>query len=175
MELLTLWLLGMEVTRFAASDEADAVLGSLASAQSGSVSLSPYEGPALQPYGALRRGHLELGVAPGLTLRRDVAAAGDGRTATASVVQWRGELRARWSAEIVLVGLDAALSGGRAALDGEVLSTGPTVLTLSPTLGARAAISDRLGAVGRLRAPVRLSEGTTSASLGGALALEWSL
>ena len=175
MDLLTLWLLGVEVTRFAPSDEADAVLGSLASAQSGSVALSPYEGPALQPYGALRRGRLELGLAPGISVRRDVSISGDGRTAAAAVVQWRGELRARWAGEVGLAGIDASLSGGRALLDGEVLTTGPTVLTLSPTLGARAALSERLGAVGRLRVPVRMSSGSTTASLGGGLALEWQL
>ena len=43
MELLTLWLLGVEVTRFAPSDEADVVIGSLASAQAGSLMLSPYD------------------------------------------------------------------------------------------------------------------------------------
>lgn len=175
MELLTLWLLGMEITRFAPADDADAVLGSLASAQSGSVALSPYEGPALQPYAALRRGHLELGVAPGLSMRQDVAVEGDGSTASAAVLQWRGEVRARWVGELGLAGLDASLSGGRASLDGVVLTTGPTVLTLSPTLGARAALSERLGAVGRVRVPVRMSAGSTTAALGGGLALEWSL
>ena len=44
VELLTLWLFGIEVTRLAPADEADAVLGSLASAQSGSVALSPQHG-----------------------------------------------------------------------------------------------------------------------------------
>ena len=175
VELLTLWLFGIEVTRLAPADEADAVLGSLASAQSGSVALSPYDGPALQPYGALRRGRLELGLAPGVSVRRDVSAAGDGSSAAAAVVQWRGELRARWAGEVGLTGLDASLSGGRATLEGELLTTGPTVLTLAPTLGARAALGEHLGVVGRLRVPVRLSSGSTIASLGGGLALEWQL
>lgn len=175
MELLTLWLLGVEVTRFAPSDEADVVVGSLASAQAGSLMLSPYEGPVLQPYGTLRRGHLELGVAPGLSIRRDTAAAGDGSTATASVAQWRGELRARWAGEVWLAGLDVALSGGRAALDGEVLTQGPSVLTLAPTAGGRAALAEHLDAVGRVRLPVRLSSGSIAATLGGGIALEWSL
>lgn len=175
MELLSLWLLGAEVTRFAPTDDVDAVLGSLSGVQSGSFSLSPYVGPAIQPYLAMRRGGLELGVAPALSMSRAEAADGDGSTATAGVLQWRGELRVRWCGEVALAGLDGAISGGRATLDGEPLAESPRVVTLAPTLGARAPLSDRLGLVGRARLPVSLSAGSTSAGLGGALSLEWAL
>ena len=175
MELLSLWLLGAEVTRFSPSDDVDAVIGSLTGIQSGSFSLSPYVGPAIQPYLSMRRGTLELGIAPALSLSRTEAAAGDGSTATAGVVQWRGELRVRWCGEIALAGIDGAISGGQATLDGELLAESPQVLTLAPTVGARAQLSERLGLVGRARLPVSLSAGSTSAGIGGELSLEWTL
>ncbi len=175
MELMSLWMLGIEVTRFSPSDDVDAVLGSLAGVQSGSFTLSPYVGPAIQPYLALRRGALELGLAPGVSLSRAEASDGDGSTAVAGVLQWRGELRAWWCGEVGLVGLDAAVSGGRATLDGEPLAEGTPALTLAPTLGARAAVAERLSVVGRLRLPVTLSAGDTTAGTGGAVSLEWSL
>jgi hypothetical protein len=175
VELLSLWLLGMEVTRFAPSDDTDAVLGSLSGVQSGSFSLSPYVGPAIQPYLTMRRGGLELGIAPALSVSRTEATDGDGATATAGVVQWRGELRARWCGEFALAGVDGAISGGRATLDGEPLADGPRVVTIAPTFGARASLSEHLGVVGRARLPVLMSAGSTTAGLGGAVSLEWAL
>ncbi len=170
----TLLILGLELTRFAANDDnADALGGSLDALQSGGWTLSPYEGPALQPMIAVRRGALELGLAPALASRSETASSADGREGTVRVVQYRVEGRVRYVHDPWFIGLDGAWSDGSATLDGDPLAQGTGVGQLGPTAGVRAPLAQHLDLSLRARWPVRLQAGVLSHGLGGALALEW--
>lgn len=176
MQIVTWFLLGLEVARFAPADDgADPLAGSLDVVQSGAWSLSPYEGPAFQPYLAWRHGPLELGLAPAAAWRREKASAGDGREAAIKVFQWRAEARARWCFDPGFAGLDAALSDGSATLEGSRVAEGTQVVEVSPTIGARAPLGEHAAVVGRVRWPVRFLGDAVEHGPAGAVALEWHL
>ena len=65
MEPWTAIALGLEIQRFTGRDDtADVLSGSLDALQSGAWTLSPYEGPAIQPYLRLQLNQLGLAIAP---------------------------------------------------------------------------------------------------------------
>ena len=168
------WLLGLELTRFApADDTADALAASLSAIEAGGFSLSPYDGPALQPYAGLAYGALALELAPGAAFHSATATSADGREAAVRTAAARVALRARYSLGAARVGVDAAWASSRATADADLVAAGPTSWELGPTAGLAAPITARLDVIGRVRWPVVWSEGALDHGLSGALALEW--
>ena len=174
MQLATWFLLGLEIARFApADDAADALAGSLDAVQTGAWTLSPYDGPAIQPCLAWRHGPLELGLAPAAAWRSEQTSAGDGRQAALKTFQWRAELRGRWCFDPWFAGLDAALSNGSATLAGTRIAEGTQIVEGGPTLGARAPLGEHAALVGRVRWPFRFVGEAVEHGPAGAVALEW--
>lgn len=174
MDPVSLLLLGLELRRFAPADDAAASLGdSLEVIEAGGLSLSPYDGPAVQPVLGWRSRRLTLSLAPGLAGSRSTATSSDGREATVRTLLWRGEARAWVHAGPALFGLDAGLSGGGARTGGASVATAPTQLELAPTGGVRAALAPTLDLVARARYPVRLAGDQLEHGLSGALLVEW--
>ncbi|MDP6932844.1 MAG: hypothetical protein QGG40_07995 [Myxococcota bacterium] len=178
MSLTGLWL-GLELTRFAVTDDvADSVASSLDVIQAGAWTLSAYQGPALQPYLGGRLGSWELGVAPALAWRTEVATSEDNRSDRVRTLQGRLQARAWWSPEVSgeaswLVGLETAGSHGTAWLDGETLANGTLLWEVAPTAGARGALGKHVFLLGRARLPLQVTDGSVSTHLGGALSVEW--
>lgn len=171
---LTHWLVGIELFRFApADDPADALASSLSAIEAGGWSLSPYTGPALQPYAGLRLGHFTAILAPAAAFRREAATTASGREGTVRTAQARLGLRVQGEIGPAIFGVEGAGSGGRATLDGEELATGTTTLELGPTVGFLAPLGEHLLVGARARWLVVGSEGALSQGLSGALSLEW--
>lgn len=169
-----LWLFGLELTRFApADDAADALASSLTAIEAGGWTLSPYAGPALQPYAGLVLGRLELALAPSAAFRRERASTAEGREAMLRTAAVRVGARAAWRAGPAQVGLEFALSDGLATLDREPLVQGDTTLAIGPTLGFVAPLSDAWHLSARARWPVTVTGQDLSHGLTGALGLEW--
>lgn len=174
MSPLALWLLGLELTRFApADDPADALAASLSAVEAGGWSLAPYAGPALQPLLGVQRGRLSLALAPGLALSGADALGADGRTARLRTWQGRLGLEPHLHFGHGLAGLDLAVAGGGASLDGEPLASAPLTVELAPTAGVRAALSPSLTLDLRARWRVSWGAGALEQGLGGALSLIW--
>lgn len=174
MDPVSLLILGLELRRFAPADDAAASLGdSLEVIEAGGLSLSPYDGPALQPVVGWRSRRLTLALAPGLAGSGSVASSADGREERVRVLQWRGEARAWVHAGPALFGLDGGLSGGSATAAGETVATAPLAVELGPTAGIRAPVGAHFDLVARARWPVRLAEGDVAHGLSGAFLLEW--
>lgn len=166
----TLFLVGLELTRFPTSDVAgDVVADSVAGTAPGVVALGPYDGPAIQPYVSWRGAALEFGVAPGLALR---TASSDGESTT-QTVQWRVEGRSRWNRGPALVGLDVAYGDGSARRGDVIIAEGTPILEVAPTVGVRGELADHFDLVLRARWPVRFVDGAIGLGLAGALGLEW--
>ena len=72
---------------------------SLEAVEAGGWTLSPYRGPLLQPVFGLRMEHVELAVAPALSMGRQDLVGADGRSLTVGWTQWRVEARAAWVAD----------------------------------------------------------------------------
>jgi hypothetical protein len=166
--------LGLELTRFASSDGAvGGLAGSLDAIQSGGWALSPYEGPAIQPYLGWRKNAIEAGLAPAMTWARQDASSADGRTGALQVLQWRLEGRLRYSSSPWFVGVDGGYSDGSARLDGQAVADGTPALDVGPTVGVREALSPHVDVVLRVRWPLRFVDDSVSHGPGGGFALEW--
>lgn len=169
-----LWLFGLELTRFApADDAADALAGSLTAIEAGGWTLSPYEGPAIQPYAGLDLGNFELLLAPSAAFRRERAEAEEGREAMLRTAAFRVGARASWAPGPFRLGMEIALSDGLATLDREPLINGDTTLELGPTLGFVAPLSESWYLGARARWPFELTGQDITQGLTGAVALEW--
>lgn len=174
MALTHLWLVGLELTRFApADDSADALASSLSAIEAQSWTLSPYTGPALQPCAGLRVGHVTAILAPAMAFRRETAVTSSGRAATVRTAQIRAALRVQGEVGPSLFGLEGAWTGGKATLDDEELAVGSTSFEVGPTTGLIAPIGPHLALGARARWLFVGSEGTLSSGLSGALDLEW--
>lgn len=174
MELLFAWLAGLEVTRFApADDQADALSASLSTVEAGGWTLSPYEGPALQPYLGFSRGPWRLDLAPALAFRQATATSAEGREAAVRTLEARAQLRAGHTWGPLELDLEAAWSGGRATVDGTEVGTSGSLWTVGPALGLGGDLGEHLRLVGRARLPVGLSADGFSVATGGSVALEW--
>lgn len=174
MEPLSLFLLGLELRRFAPADDAAASLGdSLEVVEAGGLSLAPYEGPALQPVVGWRSGRVALSLAPGLAVHSSTAWAADGREARVQTVQWRTEARAWLLFDPALAGLDLGVSGGSATSGGATVAQAPLALEVAPTAGVRVDLHPSLDLVLRGRLPVRVADDALDVGLAGALGIEW--
>lgn len=174
MDPASLLFLGLELHRFSGGQTGAVTLGdSLEAIEAGGLSLPAYDGPVLQPVVGWRSRRVALSLAPGLAGSSQVAYSTDGREARVSTFSWKGEARAWVLAGPAVVGLDLGLSGAQASTGGETVATAPLQIELAPTAGVRAALSEHLDLVPRLRVPVRLTEGTSTWGLAGALMLEW--
>jgi len=168
------WILGLELTRFAPSDDqADSLGQSLDVVESGALELSPYAGPALQPYVQWNGGSWRLGLAPAFSMRADQSNGSDGRSQTLRVCQWRMAGQALWSPNSWFVGLESAGSGGRATLAGDVVGAVEPGWEVGPTGGVRGSVADNWDLGGRVRLPLMLDDEGWAMTLGGGLALEW--
>jgi hypothetical protein len=176
MEPLSFLLLfGLEIHRFAPTDDGAEGLGStLEAVEAGGHRLGPYEGPALRPYLALERGPVGFELAPALAGRIQRLESAEGREATLITRRWLLEARARYGNR-VYCGVDAAVSGGRATLAGESVAEAGTSWSLGPMLGLRASISPGLSVVGRARYLWTLADDAQTDGLGGSVGLEWRL
>ena len=173
MDVALLLLLGLEVDRFAGDDDsADALTSSLEALESGGWSLSPYQGPAIQPYVGLRGARWQVQLAPALALRSGDAESSAGRGEPVRTTQGALELSGQWTPNLWFLGLDAGISGGVARLNGATIAQGAPTIELGPTAGMRVPLHDHLDLVGRARWRVLVSGGDLSQGLGGALALE---
>lgn len=173
MDVALLLLLGLEVDRFAgADDSADALTSSLEALEAGGWSLSPYQGPAIQPYVGLRGERWQVQLAPAIAMARADAASSDGRTERLRTTQAALELSAQWTPDLWFLGVDAGVSGGRARLDGATIAEGAPVIELGPTAGMRVPLHPNVDLVGRARWRVQASGGDLSQGLGGAVAIE---
>jgi len=174
MEILFPFALGLEVQRFAGSnDTADALSGSLDALQSGAWTLSPYEGPAIQPYIQLSLGQLGLTIAPAASWRQVPATAADGRDGTLRVSQWMLEGRIHWQEGSGRVGLDGGFSSGQATINGETIAMATQVIHLVPNAGFAVEITEDLTAIGRVLWPIQIfDEGLVHGPSAG-LAIEW--
>lgn len=170
----TVWLLGLELTRFAPSDGANTVVGgSLDVVEAGGFSLAPYAGPALQPYLGMRAGWFQVELAPGAAWRSDTLSGTGGREAQLQVFQWRTELRLRYTQDRWFTGVDAGMSGGRAHIEGTTVAEAAGTTSVGPTFGLRAPLAKTLDLSGRVRWLVAASPGSLQHGPGGAVALEW--
>ena len=175
MRTLSLWMLGLELTHFANNDDdADAVAGSLATVQSGSLQLSPYQGPAIQPYLGRQFGDIDVSIAPAISLRKENATAEDHSSDVVYVRQWRAQGRLWWTPDTTLLGIDVAMATGRAWTDNATVAEGPLQVELAPTLGLRGQLSESLYLVGRARWALAFADGDQSQHLGGAFSIEWN-
>jgi hypothetical protein len=173
MDAALLLLLGLEVDRFAGQDDAaDALTASLEALESGGWSLSPYQGPAIQPYLGLRGARWQAQLAPAVAFREGQAESVDGRSQSVRTVQAALEASAQWTPGLGFAGLDLGVSGGRARLDGQTIATGAPTLRLGPTAGLRVALHDHVDLVGRARYLVEVGGDGVAHGLGGALAVE---
>jgi hypothetical protein len=173
MDVALLLLLGFEVDRFAGEDDsADALTSSLEALEGGGWSLSPYQGPAIQPYVGLRGDRWQVQLAAGIATHHADASSSDGRTERLRTTQGALELSAQLTPGLWLVGLDAGVSGGRARLDGSTIATGAPFIGVGPTVGMRVPVHPNVDLVGRARWQVQASDGDLSSGLGGALAVE---
>lgn len=169
-----IWLFGLELTRFAPADDgADALAGSLTAIEAGGWTLSPYEGPALQPLVGLGLGRWELALAPAAALRRERAETADGREATLRSAALRLGLRLQAGLGPLALGLEGAVSDAWATLDGEAVAGADTRVELGPSLGVRAPLSERWTLGARARWPVAVTGTDITQDLSGALSLEW--
>jgi len=126
---LSLFVLGLELRRFPATDDAAASLGdSLEVIEGGGLSLAPYQGPALQPLVGWRSRHVELTLAPALAGQGHDATSSDGRSQRVRTLQWRAEGRAWGRFGPALAGLDLGVSGGSASTGGATVATAPVQL-----------------------------------------------
>ena len=166
--------LGLEVQRFASSnDSADVLAGSLDALQSGAWTLSPYQGPAIQPYVLLQLQRLSVGLAPSGSWRQLPATAADGREGTLRVAQWQLEGRAYWTLGRARLGVDAAFSSGQATINGEAVADATAVIRVAPTAGVVLDLSDELALVGRVLWPVEILDTGSVHGPSAALAIEW--
>ena len=167
-------LLGLQLTRFAPSDDAaDALAGSLTAIEAGGYALSPYEGPALEPLIGLSLPHLDLALAPAAALRREQATAADGRDDTVAVVQVRVGALALYRFGPGRAGLEAGWSDGTARLGGEAIASSTSQIELIPTLGIAAPLTEAFELGLRARWTVIVAGPEISQSLGGALTVTW--
>lgn len=167
-------LLGLQLTRFAPSDDAaDALSGSLTALESGAYALSPYEGPALQPLVGLSLGAFDLALAPAAATRREQATTAGGRADTVRVLQLRVGAQALYRFGPGRAGLEVAWSDGTATLGGEKVASSTSTLELTPTLGVAAPLSEVWELGIRARWPVTIEGPELAQSLGGALTLTW--
>ena len=174
MDPVSLFVLGLELTRFPGADDSAASLGdSLEVIEAGGLSLAPYRGPALQPVFGWRSRHVELTLAPGLAGRAQDASSSDGRTVRVHTLEYRGEVRGWGRFGPALAGLDVGVSGGRGTAGGKTVATAPVQLELAPTGGVHTALGDHLDLSLRARWPIRISQGALEQGLSGAVSLEW--
>jgi hypothetical protein len=174
MNTLLAIALGLEVSQFApTNDSADSLSGSLDALQSGAWTLSPYLGPAIQPYLSVQRGHLSLGLAPSGSWRRAPATTADGREGILHVSQWRVQARIRWHQGRGQFGLDGGLSNGQAQIDGDSVGQGTRVIHISPTAGISLDLAEDLSAIGRVMWPFEVYNDSSVHGPAAALAVEW--
>lgn len=167
-------LLGLQLTRFAPSDDAaDALAGSLTAIEAGGYTLSPYQGPALQPLVGLSLPRLELALEPAVALRREQATAADGREDAVRVLAVRVGAMALACFGPGRAGLELAWADGVATLGGATIASSTSQLEVTPTLGVAAPLTERLELGLRARWPVTVQGPELSQSLGGALTLIW--
>ena len=174
MALPHLWLVGLELTRFApADDPADALASSLSAVEAGGWTLSPYTGPALQPYAGFKLGHVAAILAPAAAFRRETAVTPSGRDGTVRTMQARADLRVQVELGPALLGVEGGWSGGKATLDGDTLAVGDTSIEVGPTAGVLVPLTGHLVLGARARWLLVGSDGELTDGLSGALALEW--
>lgn len=167
-------LLGLQLTRFAPSDDAaDALSGSLTALESGGYALSTYEGPALQPLLGLHLGRLDLAIEPAIATRREQATTAEGRADTVRVLQLRVGAQGLYRFGPGRGGLELAWSDGKATLGGEQVASSTSAMEVAPLLGVAVPVAQglELGLYGRW--PVRIQGPEISQSLSGALSLTW--
>ena len=175
MDPLTAIALGLEIQRFNGRDDtADVLSGSLDALQSGAWTLSPYEGPAIQPYFQIQLKQLGLGIAPSGSWRQDQATAADGREGTMRISQWKLDGRIFWSHERFRFGLDAGVSSGSAHINGEPIADATTSVRVTPNVGLNAPLTDHLSAVGRVLWGFELLDDGLLHGPKAAFALEWT-
>ena len=166
--------LGLEIQRFAGnSDTADVLSGSLDALQSGAWTLSPYEGPAIQPYLQLQFHRLAIGLAPSGSWRQSPATAADGREGTLRVSQWKIESRVHWTKGRTRLGLDASYSSGQAQLNGEQIAEATRVIRVAPNTGVAIDLVEDLSMVGRVLWPIEFLHDGVVHGPSAALAIEW--
>lgn len=173
--LAWIFLFGLELHRFAPTDDgADGLGSSLEAVEAGGHTLSAYEGPALQPVFWANRGPVAFGLAPGLAGRIQALSSSDGREGTLFVRQFLLEGRVRYG-QRVYGELDLYGAGGSATLDGVKVADGNGYWGLAPCLGVRVPVADRVWVGGRMRYGWRFSQDLQSDGLGGVFAVEWRL
>lgn len=174
MDPSTLLYFGLELHRLQGGETGAAGLGdSLELIEAGGLSLAPFDGPALQPVLGLRRGHLDLSLAPGLAGSVSRARSSDGREAAVSALGWKLQARAAWTGGPALAGLDLGVSGAQAWSQGSTAAEAPLQVELAPAFGLRAPLGEHLELTPRARVPIRLAGSDLEFGLGGALLLAW--
>jgi hypothetical protein len=174
MDILFPFALGFEVQRFAATnDTADALSGSLDALQSGAWTLSPYEGPAIQPYIQLTLDKLSLGLAPAASWRQVPATAADGRDGTLRVSQWMIEGRIHWQQGPARFGMDGGFSSGSAQINGETVAQATQMIRIAPSAGLAIELVEDLSAIGRVLWPIQIFDEGFVHGPSAAMAIEW--
>ena len=143
--------------------------------QSGAWTLSPYQGPAIQPYLHFDLGDFAFEIAPAASWRSRAATAADGREGTLRVKQWRLEGRVHWQYEPIRLGIDGGWSSGHAEINGESVASPTQQVHISPSIGFDQALTEDVALIGRVLWPIFLTEEQLSHGPRAAIAIEWGL